>query len=393
MPNRGEDLARRALIQNARAIKKVGASTLPAIATVASVEGDTVTVRVSGAEEAEVERIGFLSATVNVGDRGIILPIKDGGRVFARSGSALTSDDLPVTQADPAAPTKTLTQKLAEIAAEEQRLENEKAATTYVDNEVTYLDNTKRNTADPIPQADVTNLVNTLSNKLEPGTSQDNINGLVTALNNKRSTSVSIPQGDVTNLVTALANKLEPGTSQSNISGLVNSLNNKASTTTVQAVDATNRSRRKTSNQTFTGSGPSTCDVWFSVGFGETWHVTAIIAHSTSATDGANSGVQFGLTVPSGWVVEGSVTGVVDSGGAQFISDIPNSGGLAPVWFTRYAATFGFVKLEAIIRDNAGTATGLAELVVGVADPGDTLVVKANTSIIGRRIAYNFTEL
>ncbi|MDQ3524125.1 MAG: hypothetical protein M3451_03615, partial [Chloroflexota bacterium] len=133
MPNRGEELARRSLIQNARAINKVGASTLPAIATVASVEGNTVTVRVSGAEEASVEKIGFLSATVNVGDRGIILPIKDGGRVFARSGSALTSDDLPVTGATP----QTLTTKL---------------------NSLDTTDATKRNTADPIPQGDVTNL-------------------------------------------------------------------------------------------------------------------------------------------------------------------------------------------------------------------------------------------
>lgn len=373
MPNRGEELARRSLIQNARAIKKVGASTLPAIATVASVEGDTVTVRVSGAEEASVEKIGFLSATVNVGDRGILLPIKDGGQVFARSGSALTSDDLPVTQTDPAAPTKTLTQKLAEIAAEEQRLENEKRNTLdpIPQNEVVDLPNdlaNKRNTADPIPQNDVTNLVTKL-------------NSLDTVDATKRNTADPIPQGDVTNLVTALNNKLEPGTPQSNIANLVSNLADKAPTTYVNSeIRLKTPSARVlgsddvTTSATATGIGTNGVlleYMLFSVGAYQDWRIDAYLECSNYASDGTFNGAQFGIAIPTGATLVGAVVGYRSST-LQWYPYRWMSSGLNPIWWMPSQSS-GRIEIHATIK-TAGT-TGFLVVQKAVVNAGDQLTI------------------
>jgi hypothetical protein len=187
----------------------------------------------------------------------------------------------------------------------------------------------------------------------------------------KRALNVAVPEADVEGLSTKLVSLANTDSNLSN---------------DITAVDAKTKTRSKGSDETFVNlSGELTCDVYVPIGPNEQWHIGVTLAYTTSATGGTNfNGVQFGLRPPSATLLEGETIGVPNSGSSLTPSSLGFAGGLTSLWYTTYETSLGYAKIDAIAYSGS-TANGVLNVILGLVDTADTVVVKAGSSIIATR--------
>lgn len=188
----------------------------------------------------------------------------------------------------------------------------------------------------------------------------------------KRNLADAIPQGDVTNLVSNLADKA-PTT-------YVNSeIRLKTPSARVLGSDDVTTS---TSASGIGTTGVAAEYMIFSVGAYQEWRIDAYLECSNYASDGSFNGAPFGIAIPTGATLNGSVIGYRMSSQPWFPVRWTTSG-LNPIWWMP-AQSSGRIEIHATVK--TGATTGFLVVQKAVGNAGDQLTILAGSWADAQRI-------